>query len=57
MFVLVKKKNMLHFQLELLIGPGEVKVNLADFDLKMQENVLSTFLKIPIPTESSSGSF
>jgi hypothetical protein len=25
-----------------LIGPGEVKVDLADFDLKLQENLLST---------------
>jgi hypothetical protein len=25
-----------------LIGPGEVKVDLANFDLKLQENLLST---------------
>jgi hypothetical protein len=42
-----------------LIGPGEVKVDLADFDLKLQENLLSNliFLKIPIPAETSSESF
>ncbi len=27
-----------------LIGLGEVKVDLADFDLKLQENLLSIFL-------------
>jgi hypothetical protein len=26
-----------------LIGPGEVKVDLADFDLKLQKNLLSTY--------------
>jgi hypothetical protein len=42
-----------------LIGPGEVKVDLADFDRKLQENLLSIliFLKIPIPAETSSESF
>ncbi len=25
-----------------LIGPGKVKVDLADFDLKLQENLLTT---------------
>jgi hypothetical protein len=27
-----------------LIGPGEVKVDLADFDLKLQENLLSNLI-------------
>jgi hypothetical protein len=38
-----------------LIGPGEVKVDLADFDLKLRENLLSNliFKKIPIPAETS----
>jgi hypothetical protein len=42
-----------------LIGPGEVKVDLADFDLKLQENLLSTLYIhfFPIPAETSSGSF
>ena len=42
-----------------LIGPGEVKVDLADFDLKFQENLLSNlfFFKLPIPAETSSESF
>ncbi len=26
----------------ILIGPGEVKVDLANFDLKLQENLLNT---------------
>jgi hypothetical protein len=26
-----------------LIGPGEVKVDLADFDLKLHKNLLSTY--------------
>jgi hypothetical protein len=29
-----------HFFFLTLIGPGEVKVDLADFDLKLQENLL-----------------
>jgi hypothetical protein len=33
-----------------LIGPGEVKVDLANFDLKLQENLLSTlYIFLPIP--------
>jgi hypothetical protein len=41
-----------------LIRLGEVKFDLAEFDLKLQENLLSTFIfKIPILTETSSGSF
>ncbi len=31
-----------HLLLLTLIGPGEVKVDLANFDLKLQENLLST---------------
>jgi hypothetical protein len=27
-----------------LIGPGEVKVHLANFDLKLQENLLSNLI-------------
>ncbi len=27
-----------------LIGPGEVKVDLDDFDLKLQENLLSNLI-------------
>jgi hypothetical protein len=27
-----------------LIGPGEVKVDLADFDLKLRENLLSNLI-------------
>jgi hypothetical protein len=42
-----------------LIGPGEVKVDLADFDLKLRENLLNNliFLKIPFPAKTSSESF
>jgi hypothetical protein len=41
-----------------LIERGEVKVDLADFDLKLQENFLSTsYFFLPIPAETSSGSF
>jgi hypothetical protein len=42
-----------------LIGPGEVKVDLANFDLKLQENLLSTLyiIFLPIPAETFSGSF
>ncbi len=42
-----------------LIGPGEVKVDLADFDLKLRENLLSNLIlkKIPIPAKTSSESF
>jgi hypothetical protein len=42
-----------------LIGPGEVKVDLANFDIKLQENLLSTLYIIfwPIPAKESSGSF
>jgi hypothetical protein len=41
-----------------LIGPGEVIVDLADFDLKLQENLLSTLhFFLPIPAETASGSF
>jgi hypothetical protein len=40
---LKKKIRILNFEKALtLIGPGEVKVDLADFDLKLQENLLST---------------
>ncbi len=40
------------------IGLGEVKLDLADLDLKLQKNLLSTlFEKIHIPAETSSGSF
>jgi hypothetical protein len=46
-------------QLLTLIGPGEVKVDLADFDIKLRENLLSNliFKKIPIPAKTSSESF
>jgi hypothetical protein len=49
----------LFFDALTLIGLGEVKVDLADFDLKLQENLLSTLYVffIPIPAEMSSGSF
>ncbi len=41
-----------------LIGPGEVKVDPANFDLKLQEKLLSTsYIFLPIPAERSSGSF
>jgi hypothetical protein len=33
-----------HFDFLTLIGPGEVKVDLADFDLKLQENLLSNLI-------------
>jgi hypothetical protein len=41
-----------------LIGVGEVKVDLADFDLKLQENLLSTlYFFLPVPAKTSSRSF
>jgi hypothetical protein len=41
-----------------LIGEGEVKVDLANFDLKLQENLLSTLYFFgPIPAKTSSRSF
>ncbi len=42
-----------------LIGPGEVQVYLTDFDLKLQENFLSTsyVFFIPNSAETFSGSF
>ncbi len=44
----------LSLQLLTLIGPGEVKVDLADFQLKFQENLLGTlyYFFLPIPAES-----
>jgi hypothetical protein len=37
-----------------LIALGEVKVDLANFDVKLWKNVICTlFLKVPIPTELS----
>ncbi len=42
-----------------LIRPGEVKVDLADFDLKLRENLFINliFKKRPIPAKTSSESF
>ncbi len=40
-----EKGNRIILQCEswgFIIGPGEVKVDLADFDLKLQENLLGT---------------
>jgi hypothetical protein len=37
----------------ILIGPGEVKVDLANFDLKLQENLLSTLYIRRIKIENS----
>jgi hypothetical protein len=39
------------------MGPGEVKVDLADFDLKKQENFLNIFFQISVPAKTSSKSF
>ncbi len=55
--------SLLQFEAErfllTLIGPGEVKVDLADFDLKLRENLWSNLIykKIPIPAKTSSESF
>jgi hypothetical protein len=41
-----------------LTEPGEVKVDLANFDLKLQENFISTsHFFLPIPEETSFGAF
>jgi hypothetical protein len=48
-------QNLTHLT---LIGPSEVKVDLDDFNLKLYENLLSTFyIKIPIPAETSFKSY
>jgi hypothetical protein len=53
-FLLAKRPVLLKYDLT-LIEPGEVKVDLANFDLKLQENFISTstfFLLVPAETSS-----
>jgi hypothetical protein len=39
------------------MGPNEVKVDLADFDLKKQENLSNIFFQISVPAKTSFKSF